>query len=70
MNAKTTSIIAYITWIGLIVAFCAGDREGKIPFKSSLSYYVIHFIICYSMYWMDLGYLYVSLLDYGINCSN
>ena len=28
MNAKTTSIIAYITWIGLIVAFCAGDREG------------------------------------------
>ena len=28
MNAKTTSIIAYINWIGLIVAFCAGDREG------------------------------------------
>ena len=28
MKAKTTSIIAYITWIGLIVAFCAGDREG------------------------------------------
>ena len=28
MNAKTTSIIAYITWIGLIVAFTAGDREG------------------------------------------
>ena len=28
MDKKTTSIVAYITWIGLIVAFCAGDREG------------------------------------------
>ena len=28
MNAKTTSVVAYITWIGFIVAICAGDREG------------------------------------------
>ncbi len=28
MDAKTTSIVAYITWIGLVIAFCAGDREG------------------------------------------
>lgn len=28
MDAKTTSIVAYITLIGLIIAFCAGDREG------------------------------------------
>lgn len=28
MNTKTTSIVAYITWIGLLVAFCAGDKEG------------------------------------------
>ena len=28
MDTKTTSIIAYITWIGFIVALCAGDREG------------------------------------------
>lgn len=28
MNAKTTSIVAYITWIGLLVAFIAGDKEG------------------------------------------
>ena len=27
MNKKTTGIIAYITWIGWIVAFCAGDKE-------------------------------------------
>lgn len=28
MDAKTTSIVAYLTWIGLIVAVCAGDKEG------------------------------------------
>lgn len=28
MDAKTTSIVAYLTLIGLIVALCAGDREG------------------------------------------
>ncbi|MCI8519483.1 MAG: hypothetical protein HFJ51_05385 [Clostridia bacterium] len=28
MDTKTTSIVAYITWIGLVIALCAGDREG------------------------------------------
>ena len=28
MDKKTTSIVAYTTWIGLIIAFCAGDKEG------------------------------------------
>ena len=28
MSAKTTAIIAYITWIVWIVALCAGDKEG------------------------------------------
>lgn len=28
MDTKTTSIVAYISWIGLIIAFCAGDSEG------------------------------------------
>lgn len=28
MNTKTTGIVAYITWIGLLIAFCAGDKEG------------------------------------------
>ena len=28
MDAKTTGIVAYITWIGLLVAIVAGDREG------------------------------------------
>lgn len=28
MDKKLTGIIAYITWIGLIIAFVAGDKEG------------------------------------------
>ena len=28
MDAKTTSIVAYLTWIGLLIAFLAGDKEG------------------------------------------
>ena len=28
MDKKTTGIIAYITWIGLLVAYFAGDKEG------------------------------------------
>ena len=28
MNKKTTGIVAYLTWIGLLVAVLAGDKEG------------------------------------------
>ncbi len=28
MDKKVTGIVAYITWVGLLIAFLAGDREG------------------------------------------
>ena len=28
MDAKTTGIVAYLTWIGFIIAICAGDQDG------------------------------------------
>ncbi|RDU22035.1 hypothetical protein [Anaerosacchariphilus polymeriproducens] len=28
MDKRTTGIVAYITWIGLIIALVAGDKEG------------------------------------------
>lgn len=28
MDKKTTSIVAYISWVGLIIALCVGDKEG------------------------------------------
>ena len=28
MDTKTTGIVAYITWIGLLIAFCTGHKAG------------------------------------------
>lgn len=28
MDAKTTGIVAYLTWIGLVIALVAGDKDG------------------------------------------
>lgn len=28
MDTKTTGWVAYLTFIGLIIAFCTGDKEG------------------------------------------
>lgn len=28
MDARTTGIVAYITWIGLLIAVVAGDKDG------------------------------------------
>lgn len=28
MDARTTGIVAYITWIGLLIAFITGDKDG------------------------------------------
>ena len=29
MNTRTTNIVADCTWIGLIIALCAGDKNGS-----------------------------------------
>lgn len=28
MDSKATGIVAYFTWVGFLIAFCIGDREG------------------------------------------
>ena len=30
MDKKVTGIVAYITWIGILVAYFAGDKEGAL----------------------------------------
>lgn len=30
MDKKTTGIVAYLTWIGLLIAIFAGDKDGAI----------------------------------------
>ena len=42
MDKKVTSIIAYITWIGLIIALVAGDKEGaKFHINQSLVIWLV-----------------------------
>ena len=42
MTKKMTSIIAYITWIGLIIALVAGDKEGaKFHINQSLVIWLV-----------------------------
>lgn len=37
MDKKVTDVIAYITWVGLIIAFVAGDKEeSKFHLNQSL----------------------------------
>lgn len=41
MDKKTTSWVAYLTFIGWIVAYCAGDKEGaKFHLNQSLVIYL------------------------------
>ena len=46
MNKKVTGIVGYITWIGLIVAFCAGDKEGaKLHLNQSLVLWLAEIVV-------------------------
>lgn len=43
MDKKVTGIVAYITWIGWIIAFCAGDKEGaKFHLNQALTLWIIN----------------------------
>lgn len=56
MDKKTTSIVAYLTWIGLIIALCAGDREGaKFHLNQALVIWLfalLGFIPCLGQLWL------------------
>ena len=55
MVAKTTGIVAYITWIGLVIAFVLGDREGaKFHLNQALVIWLaglLSFIPCIGWLW-------------------
>jgi len=55
MDKKTTSIVAYLTWIGLIIALCAGDKEGaKFHINQALVIFLfslLSIIPCVGMIW-------------------
>jgi len=45
MDKKTTGIISYITWIGWIISFCAGDKKGaKFHLNQSLVIFIVQIV--------------------------
>lgn len=45
MTKKATGIVAYITLIGWIIAFCTGDREGaKVHLNNALLLWIANLI--------------------------
>jgi len=45
MDKKTTGIVAYITWVGLLLAFILGDREGaKFHLNQALVLWIVGLI--------------------------
>lgn len=55
MDAKTTSIVAYMTWIGFFVALLSGDKEGaKFHLNQALViliFFIPVFIPCIGQIW-------------------
>lgn len=55
MDAKTTGIVAYITWIGFLVALLGGDKEGaKFHLNQALVIWLFSipsFIPCIGQIW-------------------
>lgn len=46
MSKKTTGIVSYITFIGWIIAYCAGDKEGaKFHLNQSLVYFLMNLAV-------------------------
>jgi len=63
MDKKTTGIVAYITWIGLIVAFVAGDREGaKFHLNQALVIW-IGSLICSVLGWVPVINWFTGILN-------
>lgn len=55
MDRKTTGIVAYLTWIGLLIALILGDREGaKFHLNQALVIWLaglLGFIPCIGWVW-------------------
>lgn len=46
MDAKATSVVAYMTWIGFIVSICAGDRDGAKFYINQALVFHIFSLLC------------------------
>lgn len=69
MDKKTTDIVAYLTWVGLIIAFVAGDKEAsKFHLNQSLVIWLVGTVVGLVLGWVPIiGWL-VSFVV-GIFCA-
>lgn len=64
MDKKATGIVAYITWIGLLIAFLAGDKEGaKFHLNQSLVIWIGYVVAGVIAYIPLIGWL-ISMILY------
>lgn len=68
MDKKTTDIVAYLTWVGLVIAFIMGDRErSKFHINQSLVIWLVGTIAGFFR-WVPLVGGLVSALG-GLFCA-
>lgn len=64
MSATATSVVAYMTWIGFLVAVCAGDKEDAKFFLNQALVFHIFRIGCFIPFigWLWLIYMIVCFI--------
>ena len=74
MDTKTTSWVSYITFVGWIIAYAAGDKEGaKFHLNQSLVIWIGYLCLSLVMIIPILGWLvgfvgYIFLFVVSLNC--
>lgn len=59
LDVKATSVVAYMTWIGLIIAICAGDKEGAKFYINQALIFHIFSLACFVPF---LGWLWAIFM--------
>lgn len=55
MNKRTTDVVAYLTWVGLLIALVAGDRyESRFHLNQSLVIWLAITLLSIATRWMPL----------------
>lgn len=64
MDRKTTGIISYLTFIGWLIAFCAGDKEGaKFHLNQSLVLIIANIVVGICRWIPFLGHIVSPVLS-------
>lgn len=69
MNKRVTDIVAYLTWVGLLIAFVMGDRtESRFHLNQSLVIWIATTAVGIVAKWMPLFGWLIGLVG-GLFCA-